>query len=138
MFQKYKEIFFGLAFGLAAFFIDWALDAAANGNSLLDELTEHPAMLLYRLSFVLLGLLLGWLVWRRHRTEREFQHLTEALRSLQQQCGNQGVMLRSTLQTLLTRNDLGVSPEAQRLVQEAYERSHEFQRIAEAKLPPRQ
>lgn len=138
MFQKYKEILFGLALGLAAFFIDWALDAAAHGNSLLDELTEHPAMLLYRLAFVLLGLLLGWLVWKRHRTEREFQRLTEALRTLQQQCGNEAVLLRSTLQTLLTRNDLALSPEAQRLVQEAYERSHECPRIAEAKLPPRE
>jgi hypothetical protein len=138
MFQEYKEIFFGLAFGIAAFVIDWAMDAAADGNSLLDELTEHPAMLLYRLVFVLLGLVLGWLIWKRHRTEREFQRLREALSRIQQQCGNQALMLRSTLQTLLTRNDLGLSAEAEQLVQEAYQRSQEFQRIAGEKAPLRE
>jgi hypothetical protein len=33
MFQNYKEIFFGLAFGIGAMLIDIAMDAMADGNS---------------------------------------------------------------------------------------------------------
>jgi hypothetical protein len=135
MLQKYKEIFFGLAFGIGAVIIDTAMDATAAGNSYFGELTAHPGMMLYRAAFILLGLALGWLLWQRNRTEREVRRLTETVRRIQQQCGTQGLLLRSTLQTLLTRNNLGLSDEAQQLVHEAYQRSQELQRIAEEKLP---
>jgi hypothetical protein len=134
MLQQYKEIFFGLAFGIGAVIIDTAMDASAEGNSYFGELVAHPAMMFYRAMFILLGLALGWLLWQRNRTEREFRRLTETLRRIQQQVGTQGLLLRSTLQTLLTRNDLGLSDEAQRLVHDAYQRSQEFQRIAEEKV----
>jgi hypothetical protein len=135
MFQKYKEIFFGLAFGFGAFFIDTAMDASADGNSLLDEVAEHPGMLFYRAIFIVLGLALGWVLWQRNRREREFRQIAETLRRVQQECGAQGLLLHSALQTLLTRGDLHLSDEASRLVQEAYQRSQEFQRIAKLKTP---
>lgn len=136
MFQKYKEILFGLAFGIGAVVIDTGMDAMANGNSLMDEVAEHPAMLLYRAAFLVLGLALGWLLWQRNRRERKFRQLAEAVRRLQQECGTQALLLRSTLQTLLTRDDLHLSDGASQLVQEAYQRSQELKRIAELKLPP--
>lgn len=135
MLQEYKEIFFGLAFGLGAALIDTGMDASAEGTSYFGELTAHPVMMLYRLVFVLLGLLFGRLLWQRKRTEREVRHVTEILSRLQQQCGTQALLLRSTLQTLLTGEHLGLSEEARRLVQDAYRRSQEFQRLAEEKLP---
>ncbi len=135
MFQHYKEIFFGLAFGIGAFFLDTGMDAMADGNSLIDEVGEHPGMLLYRAVFIVLGLALGWLLWQRNRRERQFRHVTEALRKLQQECGNEGLMLRSTLQTLLTRDDLQLSDGATQLVRQAYERTPVFQRLAEEKVP---
>ena len=135
MFQKYKEVFFGLAFGIGAFLIDTAMDASADGNSLLDEIAEHPGMLVYRFVFIALGLGLGWVLWQRNRRERKFRQIAETLRQVQQECGNQGLILHSTLQTLLTRGDLHLSEEASRLVQEAYERSQEFQRIAALRTP---
>jgi|SRR5271165_1257939 len=135
MLQEYKEILFGLAFGIGAVILDTAMDATAQGNTYFGELTAHPAMMLYRAVFILLGLSLGWLLWQRNRTEREFRRVTEILRRIQQQSGTQGLLLRSTLQTLLTRNNLGLSDEARQLVQEAYQRTQEFQRIAEEKLP---
>ncbi len=131
MFQKYKEIFFGIAFGIAAMLIDTAMDAAVEGTSLGQGLAGHPGMIFYRLGFVVLGLILGWLLWRNNKREREVRLLTETLQNLQQQLSTQALLLRSTLQLLLTRNDLHLSEEAQRLVQDAYQRSQEFQRIAE-------
>jgi hypothetical protein len=133
MLQKYKEIFFGFIFGILAVVLDLAMDAAADGNSLADELAEHPGMIFYRLVFVLLGLLLGWLLWRGNRAERESRQLKDTLRSVKQRCGAQGLLIGSSLQKLLTRSDLGLSAEAQGMVQEAYQRSREFQAIAEGK-----
>ncbi|HVO78877.1 MAG TPA: hypothetical protein VMT39_02565 [Candidatus Bathyarchaeia archaeon] len=135
MFQRYKEIFFGLAFGIGAVFLDTGMDAMADGNSLIDEVGEHPRMLLYRAVFIVLGLALGWLLWQRNRRERQFRDVTEALRKLRQECGNEGLMLRSTLQTLLTRDDLQLSDGATQLVRQAYERTQVFQRLAEEKAP---
>jgi hypothetical protein len=131
MLQKYKEIFFGLAFGIGAFFLDTNMDAVADGNSFLEEVIVHPGMLLYRALFILLGLGLGWLLWQRNRREREARQLAETLNNLRQECATQGLLLRTTLQRLLTRDDLHLAPEASQLLQDAYAKSQEFQRIAE-------
>ena len=135
MFQKYKEIFFGLAFGIGAFLLDTGMDAVADGNSLMDEVAEHPAMLLYRGVFIVLGLALGWLLWRRNQRERQFRQLAETVRRLQQECEKQALLLRSTLQNLLIRDDIRLSDAASQMVQEAYQKTQELQRIAELKVP---
>ncbi len=135
MFQKYKEIILGIGFGIAAMIIDTGMDAKVEGTTLAGELTGHPGMMFYRLGFVLLGLVLGWLLWRNHKRDREFQLLEETLHRLQQECGTQAVLLRSTLQVMLTRDDFHLPDEAQRLVRDAYERSQEFQKIAEQRMP---
>jgi len=134
MLRKYKEIFVGLIFGIIAFVLDTAMDAAVDQHSLRGELAEHPRMILYRGVFILVGFLLGWLLWRGNQAERESRRLQDVLRRIRQQCGNKGLLLGATLQTLLTRSDLGLSAEAQQLVQEAYRRCHEFQEIAEGRL----
>ena len=133
MFQKYKEILFGLAFGIGAVVIDISMDAMAGGNSFNDEMAEHPGMLLYRAVFVVFGLFLGWLLWQNNRREREVRRVAEMLHKLQQECGTQGLLLRASLQTLLMRADLRLTDDASRLLEEAYARSQEFQRIAEQK-----
>jgi hypothetical protein len=135
MFQKYKEVFFGLAFGIGAVLIDTGMDAMTDGNSLMDELAEHPGMMLYRAVFIVLGLALGWLLWQRNRRERRFRQLAEALRGVQQECGTLALLLSSKLQALLTRDDLHLSDAASQMLQEAYQRTQELQRIAEQKLP---
>jgi len=135
MLQNYKEIFFGLAFGVAAALIDTGADALSNGNSLADEITERPAMLLYRVVFIILGLALGWLLWKTNRREREYRKLAEMLRKLQHECERQALLLRATLQNLLVRKDVQLSDAASQLVQQAHEKTQELQKIAELKLP---
>jgi hypothetical protein len=135
MLQKYKEIFFGLAFGIAAFVLDTGMDAITDGNSLMDEVAEHPGMLLYRAVFILLGLGLGWLLWKRNRREREYRQLAETLRKIRQECEKQALLLRSSLQSLLIRDDLHLSAAASQLVQQAYQKTEDLQRIAEMKPP---
>jgi predicted histidine transporter YuiF (NhaC family) len=136
MFQKYKEILFGLAFGIGAVFIDTGMDALVDGNSLTDQVAEHPGMMFYRAVFIVFGLVLGWLLWKRNRRAREYRQMAEMLHKIQQECGTQALLLRSTLQNLLIRDDVHLSDAASQLVRESYERSQELQKIADLKLPP--
>jgi hypothetical protein len=135
MVQKYKEIVFGVVFGIAAMVIDTAMDASTEGRSLANELASHPGMIVYRLGFVLLGLILGWLLWRNHKRERELRQMAENFRRLQQQCSTNGLLLRSTLQLVLTRDDLHLSEEARRLVYDAFQKTEALQGFAEEKTP---
>lgn len=136
MFRKYKEILFGLAFGIGAFVLDTGMDAMADGNSLTDEVAEHPGMLFYRAVFIVLGLALGWVLWQRNRRERAYRQIAHTLHDVQEEYGKQALLLRSTLQSLLVRHDVHLSEEASHLVQDAYQKTQELQRIAETKLPP--
>jgi hypothetical protein len=59
---------------VGAAIIESVMDARAVGLGLWDELIQHPGMLLYRTLFVLLGLVLGWLLWQKNKRERDFRH----------------------------------------------------------------
>ena len=135
MLKKYKEFFFGLAFGIVANVLDTGVDALSNGNSLGDEVVERPAVMLYRAVFILLGLAFGWLLWKANRRERQYRQLTETLDRIQRECEQHTLLLRATLQNLLIRNDLHLSEAASQLLRQAYQQTQEFQRIAELKLP---
>ena len=134
MFRKYKEIIFGIGFGIAALLIDTVLDGQAEGASFGQEVTGHPGMMVYRLGFVVLGLAFGWLLWRNNKREREVRLLTGTLQTFQQQFVAQCLLLRSILQILLTRTDLHLPDEAQQMLSNAYQKSQELQRLAEEKL----
>src|SRR5689334_2214502 len=131
MLQKYKEIVFGVAFGIAAMIIDSAMDATAEGYSLADEFAAHPGMIVYRLGFVLLGLILGWLLWRNHKRERELRQVEESFHRLQQRCSTHCLLVRSSLQLMLTRDNLHLSDEARRLLEDAYHKIGALQTVAE-------
>lgn len=133
MLQKYKEIFYGVAFGVGAEIMDTAIDAHMEGHGFWDELIQHPTMLLYRSLYVLFGLVLGWLLWQKNKRERDFRHLSETLERFHQECGRNALLLHTKLQVLLTRDDLRLSHEAQELVQFAYQRSQELQTLVKQK-----
>ena len=134
MLQKYKEIVFGVAFGIAAMIVDTAMDATAEGYSLAGEFAAHPGMIVYRFGFVLLGLILGWLLWRNHKRERELRQLEESFHRMQQRCSTHGLLVRSSLQLVLTRDDLYLSDEARRLLQDTYHKTEALQTIAEESI----
>src|SRR5580704_2995429 len=136
MFQKYKEIIFGLAFGIGAVILDTAMDAIAAGNSLAAGGAEPPGMMVYRAVFIVFGLALGWVLWQRNRRERAYRQRAETLRKMQEELAKQTLLLRATLQNLLIRDDLHLSGAASQLMQEAYQEAQELQKIAEQKLPP--
>ena len=135
MFQRYKEIFYGILFGLGAAIIDSVMDAREAGLGLWDELIQHPGMLLYRTLFVLFGVALGWLLWQRNRRERDFRALAGVLKQFRQECGGAVVMMHTKLQVLLTREDLQLPSEAEGLIRSLYQGSQELQFLVNSKLP---
>ncbi len=56
MFQKYKEIFYGILFGLGAGIIDTVMHARMENTSFWIEMVQpQPAMIFYRVLFILFG-----------------------------------------------------------------------------------
>jgi len=129
MLANYKEIVYGILFGVGAAILDIIMDARSEGQSFLGEIGGHPAMMLYRALFVLGGFLFGWLIWKNNKRERDIRELMEGLRHFHQEYEARAVVLHTELQVLLTK-DLRLSPEAEQLIRTAYEKSRELQTIA--------
>jgi hypothetical protein len=137
MLQRYKEIFYGLLFGLGASVIDVSMHASMEEQGFWTELVRpQPAMAAYRGSFVVFGLALGWLLWRKNEVERDFRRLLGAVEKFR--CGISGpaLLIHTKLQLLLTREDFHLPPEAEEMVRFAYERSREIRTQTQESFPP--
>jgi H+/Cl- antiporter ClcA len=126
---RYREIIFGIFIGLVVFLLDTFMDAANEALSFTEELGRHPSMVFYRSLFVVAGFILGWLLWQRNKTARDFVCLQESLDQLRHECEKRSLLLHSSLQVLLTRTDFHLPAEAEQLVRRAYESSQEIQTL---------
>ena len=129
MLNRYKEIVYGVVFGLGAAALDTAMDARSESESFLGEIGNHPGMLIYRCLFVLFGLLIGWLLWKNNQRERQVRQLMEDLRRFHQEYEAEAVVLHTNIQLLLTKS-LNLTPEAESLLRDTYEKSRELQTVA--------
>lgn len=137
MLQRYKEIFYGLLFGLGASAIDVSMHASMEQHGFWTELFRpQPAMVVYRGSFIVFGLALGWLLWRKNKVERDFRSLLESAEQFRRGIGTPAILIHTRLQVLLTRGDLHLPPEAEEMIRFAYERSREIGMLAEEELLP--
>lgn len=137
MWQRYKEIFYGLLFGLGASAIDVSMHASMEQQGFLTELLRpHPAMVAYRVSFIAFGLALGWLLWRKNKAERDFRRLAATLDRLQRGVRQPALLIHANMQLLLTRNDLHLPADAEKMIRDAYERMREIRTLVEEKLAP--
>jgi hypothetical protein len=128
MLSDYKEIVYGVFFGIGAALIDTVLDARAERQSLTGEIGGHPVMMLYRLLFILLGFFIGWLLWRNNRRERQFRALAEQIRRFYHDYEAQALVLHTNLQLLLTKNPK-LPPEDEALLRTTYEGSRDLQAL---------
>ncbi len=136
MFQKYKEIVYGLLFGVGAAVIDTVMHSQMTDRSFWVEfMRPEPAMIFYRVLFLVFGLALGWLLWQKNKRERDFRQLTETLERFHRELCAPAILMHTKLQVLLTRQDFHLSREAEEAVRFAYERSQEIQSLAKEKLP---
>jgi len=137
MLQRYKEIFYGLLFGLGASVIDVSMHASMEKQGFWTELLRPDlAMVAYRASFIAFGLALGWLLWRKNKVERDFRSLLATVEQFRREISAPALLIHTKLQVLLTRGDLHLPLEAEEMVRYAYERSREIGALAEGKLPP--
>jgi hypothetical protein len=134
MLSDYKEVIYGIAFGIAAAVLDTALDARGERQSFTGEVGGHPAMMIYRILFVLLGFFIGWLLWRNNRRERQFRSLEDQIRRFCQVYEAQALVLHTNLQLLLTKN-LKLSPEDEELLRSTYEKSRDLQASVKQRPP---
>ena len=129
MLTTYKEIVYGAVIGFIGLLLDTVMDAKAADHGFVAELRTHPAMMLYRLLFIVFGMFIGWLLWRNNQREREVRNMMDTLRHFHQEYEAQAVVLHTSLQTLLTK-DLHLPPETESLIRNAYEKSRDLQSLA--------
>jgi len=127
MLKDYKEIFYGLIFGLGAAFIDTFVDASTQHKAFWDF---GLGMALYRGLFVLFGFILGWLLWRNNQSERESRSLIAAMQKLQGDIGPATVIIHAQIQLLLTRSGTPLPQEIEVIVRSIHEQSLKLQSIA--------
>ena len=136
MLQRYKELIYGLLFGLGASVIDVFMHASMEQQGFWTELIRpQPVMVAYRLFFIAFGLALGWLLWRKNKVERDFRSLAETVEQFRRGVRQPALLIHAKLQVLLTRSDFHLAPEAEEMIRYAYERSREIGSLAQEKLP---
>lgn len=126
MLRQYKEIIYGLIFGLGAACIDIFVDATTEHRAFWDF---SLGMLLYRALFVLFGVILGWLLWRNNQGEREFRSLASAFHKLQHDIGPPAVIIHAQTQLLLTKPGTQLPPDMEAIVRSIHEQSLKLQSI---------
>ena len=135
MLQRYKEIVYGLMFGLGASAIDIVMHASMEQTDWWTELVRpQPMMLAYRLFFLAFGLGLGWLLWRKNKAERNYRSVAEAFAQLQRRIVQPSVLIHLNMQLLLTRTDLHLPPDAEGMIRDAYEGARELGVLTQEKL----
>ena len=126
MLRRHREIFYGLLFGLGAAVIDTFIDSQTQGKSFWDF---SLGMALYRLGFVIFGLVLGWLLWRKNESERGFRRLDDLYQRLQKEIGAPVTMIHAQAQLLLAGSGPQLSPEVQSGIRIIYEQSQKLTSI---------
>src|SRR5712691_10355632 len=135
MLQSYKEVFYGLLFGLGASVIDVFMHASMEQQGFWMELIHpQPVMVAYRVFFIAFGLTLGWLLWRKNKLERDFRSLAETVERFQRGIQQPAYLIHAKLQLFLTRTDLHLPTEAEDMVRYVYEKSREIGDLAQEKL----
>jgi len=136
MLQRYKELFYGLLFGLGAAMIDVFMHASTEQQSFGTELFRSGlAVAVFRGLFIIFGMALGWVLWRKNKVERDFRNLLETVEQFRRDISAPALLVHTKLEQLLARSDCALSPEAEKAVRYAYEKSREIGRLAEKNIP---
>lgn len=112
MFARYKEIWYGVLFGIGAIGIDLVMHARMQKRDFSEELfAAELETIVYRAMFLAFGVALGWLLWHNSRREREFRKMQDHMARLQGQALAAATLAYAKLQIILTRTDNSSSSE---------------------------
>lgn len=128
--MRYREVLYGVAFGLGACGIDIVMHAQMTNRSLLEELFQPSAdMLIYRVLFLALGVGIGMLLWQKNKREREARQLAGLLQTLRHEAGGPVTIIHANAQLLLTRHEAALPLEAGTVLRSIYEQSKKLQTL---------
>ena len=128
--MRYREVVYGLVFGLGACAIDIVMHARMNGRSALEELIRpDPAMIIYRALFLAFGVVLGMLLWQKSRREREARDLAQRMEQLRHEISGPAILIHANVQLLLTREASAAAGEAEPLLRTIYEESKKLRSL---------
>lgn len=128
--MRYREILYGVVFGLGACVIDIAMHARMTNRSLLEELFQPSTdMLLYRVLFLAFGVGIGMLLWQKNKHERETRRLANLLQELRREIGAPVIIIHANVQLLLTRHEAVMPPEVEPVLRSIYEQSNRLQSL---------
>ena len=136
MLRKYKEIFYGLVFGLGAWVIDASMHARMESVSFSTELFKpQAAMILYRLLFLIFGLALGWTMWQKNKREREFRELAQILGHFHREIVQPAFLIHADAEILLVGQEMVLPVAAIEIVRSIYDKAQSIVSLAKERLP---
>lgn len=130
MFSRYKEVWYGLAFGIGAVLIDIVMHGRMQGRDVAEEFAS-PDMLIYRIGFLAFGGTVGWMLWRHNRREREFRKMQDRVEQLAHQASATVTLTYAKLQMVLTRPDATCSPETMTILRSMAEELQRLRHVVE-------
>lgn len=135
MVGRYKELWYGLGFGAGAVAIDIFMHARMLDRTVAEEVFAFETnMLLYRIAFLGFGGVLGWMLWRHNRREREFRRVQDQLEQLARQVSATVTMTYANLQVVLTRSDMNCSPETITFLHSMRDELQALRQVADASV----
>lgn len=128
--MRYREVVYGLVFGLGACAIDIVMHARMNGRSALEELIRpEPAMIIYRVLFLAFGVALGTLLWQKSRREREARDLAQRMEQLRREISGPAILIHANVQLLLTRQGSAAPTDVEPLLRTIYDESKKLRSL---------
>lgn len=125
--MQYREVLYGLVFGLGACVIDIFMHARMTDRAVLEELLQPSAeMLFYRGLFLILGIGVGLLLWQKNKREREVRRLAYVLDKLRHEIVAPVIIIHANTQLLLTQRETAVSPGTESVLRSIYEQSQKL------------
>ena len=124
-FRCYKEIWFGVVLGVAAWLVDAVmhveLGADVHSGNLWTEIFEpHPTALVFRLLYLVIAVAFGVFLWRANWRERQMQALEQSVIAFQRQLDIPAMRLLAAARQLRSRNSVRLDVAAEALAAEIF------------------
>lgn len=122
-FKCYKEIWFGVGLGVAAWLVDAVMHVELgadvhSGNLWTEIFKPHPTALVFRLLYLVIAVAFGVFLWRANWRERQMQALEQSVIAFQRQLDIPALRLLAAARQLRSRNSVRLDETAEALAAE--------------------
>lgn len=122
--RGYKEIWFGIGLGAAAWVVDAVMhvelgaDVHHAGGLWTEIFAPHPTAFIFRVFYFVVAIAFGVVLWRANWRERQLKALEEAVVSFQRQLDAPALRIMATVRALQNRNSIKLDETGSRLAAE--------------------